>query len=149
MADYKPARKSCFSAVIKSRVYLWGGYIDGKTDHLSTISIYDYSRKQWSEQEVKGQHPPGYYDGACASDQSCLYTYGGTDESGCDTGCLYKLNVTSLQWEKLSDSTDEGPAKKKCCGMIEHEKKLVLFGGSSSSLGTLNEMYIYVINKGE
>ena len=153
------ARTTFFSAVVGSDTYLWGGYTDGSTDHLSAINVCRHSSGTWFKQDITGKPPTGYYAGACAGLGSSLYMYGGRSKDGSDTGCLFELNTVTLFCKELSAHADDGPLKKIRCGMVAFEDHLVVFGGYSDSseqiqpgskciLGFTNELHSYNFKSG-
>ena len=65
---------------------------------------------------------------------TCMYVYGGRDESDPGYhGGLYKLAMSSqeLEWSQLSVESDpNGPMRKIGCGMVSIDnKKLAIIGG--------------------
>ena len=54
-----------------------------------------------------------------------MYLYGGTDGS-CYHSSLHQLDTRSWTWKRLLSA---GPMRKRGCGLVAHDSKLVLFGG--------------------
>ena len=152
-------RYAAFSAAIESNFFLWGG--DGASDDLSHMHVFDSSSGAWTAKQTTGTPPPGYRRGASTSVGDIMYTYGGLEHHGSDTGCLCELNIKTLVWQLLSQ---EGPKKKKRCAMAAIKEMLILFGGCTSSPGDiqpgsqcvefgddyyLNEVHVYNLKTSE
>ena len=84
------SRYGAFSAAIISDFFPNGS--DGASDNLSHIHVFDSSSGAWTAKQTTGTPPLGYYYGASTSVGDIMYTYGGWDHHGKDTGCLYELN---------------------------------------------------------
>ena len=132
----------------------------------SVIETFDPFLERWEQQPTTGA--PGLYDGACASIQDSLYTYGGHDGSNLQSG-LYRLNTSAMEWRKLEERIpQDGPMRKAGCRMVQlNNSILVLFGGYgfpraaiqpgssfiknkvfSDGRGWTNEFYLFDFKKG-
>ena len=140
-------RKGCVSATINSRVYVWGGLAGlGDTSHLANLNILDSRAEKWLSHPITGQHPPGYSVCAAAQDANLLYVYGGS-VNGKNTGSLYCLDLDLLSWTELSPHIQGGPKKKRSCGMVVQEDKIILFGGHADD-GSTNELHMFNLSTG-
>jgi N-acetylneuraminic acid mutarotase len=128
-----------YSTRIGEKVYTCGGrtrdYLQSKGEIASSVHSFDQLLEFWAEERCSGVHPPGLYDGACASVGHHLYVYGGGDESNYH-GSLYQLDVESLTWKCLSRA---GPMKKDGCRMVTYDGNLVLFGGYGGPPSSLTQ----------
>ena len=140
-------RRGCVSATINSRVYVWGGLTaSGDTSHLANLNILDSRAEKWLSRPITGQHPPGYKDCAAAQHANLLYVYGGSDEHNKYRGSLYCLDLDLLSWTELSPHIQGGP-KRKRCGMVVQEDKIILFGGSTGA-GYTDELHMFNLSTG-
>ena len=107
---------------------MWGGYtkdiLKEKSELASSVHCFDPLLEFWDVNKISGVPPPGPRSGACASAGHYVYLYGGTDGSHFHSS-LHQLDTRSWTWKQLST----GPMRKRACGMIAHDSKLVLFGG--------------------
>ena len=146
------SRYGAISAAINSNFYLWGGI---GASVLSEVNMFDSSSGAWTAKHTTGTPPPGYMYGAFTSDGDIMYTYGGVEQNGGNTSCLYELSMNTLVWQLLSQ---EGPTKKRGSAMAAINGMLVLIGGHTKSPGEiqpgsqcveidddyyLNELHVY------
>lgn len=155
------ARTGPFSASINSSLYLWGGYTEGNTQHLSKVYRRNLTSTWQNYSTERPLLPDGYYAGACTSVGSFIYTYGGWSLRGKDTGCLFELDTRTFQWRELTSADAVGgPMKKVRSGMIGYKDSLLLFGGYNDSshriqpgsqylLGFTNECHSYDLITGK
>ena len=149
------SRQGCVSATINSRVYVWGGKtVSADTSYLENLYILDSRTEKWLSRPITGQHPPGYWYCAAAQDANFLYVYGGRDEHGYIpgslygyTGSLYCLDLDLLSWTELSPHIQRGPKKKRSCGMVVREDKIILFGGHTAA-GDTDELHMFNLSTG-
>ena len=146
MAQPSP-RSYHFSAAVVDKLYVWGGNGGlGESVVTSIVHHYDPDSETWNTNTCEGPHPPGIYDGACASAGHHLYTYGGEDEGGNVQGTLHLLDTRSRRWKLISS---EGGPKKRGCGMIIYDSKIVVFGGLGDSGMRTNELHTFNLKEGE
>ena len=146
-------RYSPYTAAVSGQVFLTGGrtknFDEDKNKLLSSVHTFDVYEESWRERRVEGPAPPGLYDGACTSTPSghTLQVYGGFDGS-LDQASLHKLDINSLNWTQLATPDSSGPMKKRGCGMIAYDYKLLLFGGWTGSEYT-NNLHLFDLREGE
>ena len=113
----------------------------------SVIETFDPFLERWEQQPTTGAPPPGLYQGACASIQDSLYTYGGIDGSWYQSG-LYRLCTSAMEWRKLEERIpQDGPMRKGGCQMVQFNDTLVLFGGYGFPRGTIQPGNIFIKSK--
>ena len=142
-----------FSAGRNRSTFYWGGVTrdEGKyvpvadLEHLYELEVVG---DKWKKHLLKGQHPPGVYDGACAVVRDRLYLYGGKDKEGEPTGSLFELNLSTKSWRKLSRPGTGGPMKKHACAMVAYNSTLIIFGGLTGD-GPTNELHMFDLKAGE
>ena len=146
MAEPSP-RYRHFSAAVIDKLYVCGGDRGlGKSIVTSIVHHYDPDSETWNTNTCEGPHPPGTYNGACASAGHHLYTYGGCDEGGNSQGTLHLLDTRSRRWKLIS--SESGPMRKRGSRMIVYDSKIVLFGGDGNS-GMTNDLHTFNLKEGE
>ena len=146
-------RRYHFSAGRNGSTFYWGGATHDKgrvfpvTD-LEYLYELNVVGDKWKKHLLKGQHPPGVYEGACAVVGDCLYLYGGNDKEGKPTGSLFELNLSTKSWTELSRPGTGGPKKKYACGMVAYNSTLIIYGGEADESAT-NELHMFDHNSGE
>ena len=136
MSSPEPPRRSfCFSAGGNSCSYAWGGQ-EVTEDDLQYLHVFDSGTETWNKRLLRGQHPPGVYNGACARIGQCLYMYGGEGLDGKVTGSLFELNLTTLLWRELSP----GGPRTSHCGMVDYNETLIIY---------CNDLHMFDIGTGE
>ena len=131
-------RDSPYTAAVSGQVFLTGGctknFDEDKKKLLSSVHTFDVYEESWRERRVEGPAPPGLYWGACTSTPSgnTLQVYGGWDGSH-NQGSLDQLDINSLNWTQLSTPDSSGPMKKRGCGMIAYDYKLLIIRRSGLS----------------
>jgi len=147
-------RSDHFSASSKGSIFYWGGITKEESKRKWILvedldSLYEFRLvDKWERHLLKGQHPPGVYDGSCAMVGNCLYMYGGLDKEGKRTGFLFELNLKTRLWKELSNPASGGPKKKRSCGMVNYNSKLILYGGRTDD-GPTNELHVFDIKAGK
>jgi N-acetylneuraminic acid mutarotase len=161
-----------FSAAVdpERKLCVWGGRTkdlssNRKNELASSVHSFDPVLECWAEIKTSGGTPLELYEGACASAGHHLYVYGGTKGLKLGYGSsLHQLDTKSWRWKEISAA---GPMKKKGCGMVAFDSKLVLFGGFGflseptqpgsvfmkdrglTEGGWTNELHVFDLNEGE
>ena len=126
-APVEPSHRwSQFSAV-DGYHYMWRGWGPG-LHGSNIIAVYDPSTELWSLLPTTGPLPPGEYGGCFVCVGRCLYTFGGHDGSSYFND-MSKLDLDTLQWNKVQTSGSQH-MKKAYCGLVRvNERTLCCFGG--------------------
>ena len=169
---YEPSPRSSpsFSSV-DGQIYMWGG----RTEDFSTsggekivsIESFDSYLETWTRKPTKGDPPPWFYRGACASSGHIIYMYGGT-RGLLGLSSLYEFNTRTSSWRELAPHSADSPMEKLGHGMVVWGEKCVLFGGYGTPSGPTqsgadfvtdnsytdgrgwtNEMHTFDLKKGE
>ena len=155
MSSVPSPRSFHFSAARNRSTFYWGGSTWDwlKKKHVPVTDLeYLYELEvvgdKWKKHLLKGQHPPGVYDGACAAIGDCLYLYGGVDKEGKHTDSLFELNLSTKSWRELSRPGAGGPKKKLSCGMVAYNSTLIIYGGAADD-GLTNELHMFDLKAGE
>lgn len=164
-----PPRYGHFSAAVGEKVCMWGGCTEtGDSDLAFSVYVFDSLQETWAQQISGGYPLPKLHNGACTSLGHCFYIYGGSDGSY-SNNFLHQLDTTSWTWRYIPrQSNVEGPMGKTGCGMVAHDKKLVLFGGYGYPSGPIqkgakfardvrfgdgvewtNELHVFDLRRGE
>jgi len=158
MSLSKPSsRYASFTAVVGSRLFLWGGRTPELGENpVRLLYYFEFSKEVWGTGYINGEQPPGFKFGSCATDTNGdLYVYGGEDEQHRYTGELYKINTSNIEdffFEEISKvNTLNLPLKKNDSGMVVYKGNVILFGGKPVSEGSderTNELHIFHTRKG-
>lgn len=139
--QYTPsARAGHFACVVKDQIYVISGYMKQESKYETTsffIEIYDPHSETWYQRRATGTPPPGFYNGACASLNGKIYTYGGyarpsSAGAGAFSDTLSELDTKTLIWKNLTSNVDPNlsPMKKRAAGLVRFGRdKLALIGG--------------------
>ena len=148
-------RSGHFSAGRNRSTLYWGGATWNKTKkkHVPVTDLeylyeLDVVTDKWKKHLLKGQHPPGVYNCACAVVGDCSYLYGGFDKEGKPTGSLFELNLSTKSWRELSHPGTGGPERNYSCGMVAYNSTLIVYGGLTG-YGFTNELHQFDIKIGE
>ena len=148
-------RSDHFSAGSNGATFFWGGISKEESERkwilvpdLEYLYEFNLLLAKWYRHPLKGQYPPGVYDGSCAVVNNCLYTYGGLDKEGKRTASLFELNLSTKSWRELSCPGAVGPRKKRSCGMVAYNSTLIIYGGRTDD-GPTNELHMFDIKAGK
>ena len=126
---------------------MWGGrtkdFLQEKSELTSSVHSFDPFLEFWVKNKFGGVPPPGLCNGACTSAGHHVYQYGGSDRSRFQSS-LHQLDTRSCTWKQLSSA---GPMRKRACGMIAHDSKLVLFGGYGFPSGPIQPGAEFIKNR--
>ena len=143
-----------FSAGRNRSTFYWGGktWDQAKRKYVPAADLeylfeLDVARDKWKKHLLKGQHPPGVFQGACAVVGDCLYLYGGCDKESKLTCSMFELNLNTKSWRELSCPGTGGP-KKLSCGMVAYNSTLIIYGGRADD-GVTNELHMFDLKAGE
>ena len=153
MSSLPSPRSVHFAAGRNTSAFYWGGStfkasmgFEPVTD-LEYLYELDVVADKWKKHLLKGQHPPGVCDGACAVVGNCLYFYGGDDKEGKLTGSLFELNLSTKSWRELFHP-GAGGQKIHGCRMIACNSTLIIYGGSTYDCPT-NELHLFDLKDGK
>ena len=144
-----------FSAFRNKSAFYWGGKTWDAVERkyvpadLECLSELDVVANKCNKHLLKGQHPPGVDDGACAVVGDCLFLYGGKDKERKPTGSLFELNLSTKSWRERSRSGTCGPKKKYSCGMVAYNSELIIYGGVTRDGSSTNELHTFDLNSGK
>ena len=151
-ADGVPiARTGAAMAVVGDKMLVWGGFtqeIEGEGDDRFPLNVplpeeddedypieeYDITEKCWRRHKTTGKHGdedniPVFGSGSVMLSMGGLvYLYGGWNDQEFSND-VFRLDPTSMVWEKLQSSDGHPPVRKCHCGIVQHEGKLIIFGG--------------------
>ena len=130
--------------VNSDRLYCWGGDQKGlpmvhdndeKRKFTSSVDIFYLPALKWERKSTTATPPAGVMNYACTNIRdSILYFGGNCIPNDCFHNDLFQLNTLTNEWrEIINSSTDNGPMRKRGCGMISfnmnEEDNLVVIGG--------------------
>ena len=133
------------STVVNSdRLYCWGGqqkdlpmvhYNDEKRKFTSTVDTFHLPTMKWERRSTTATPPAGVINYACTNIRDSILYFGGSCKpSDCFHNDLFELNTLTNEWrEIINSSPDNGPMRKRSCGMISFninaENNLLVIGG--------------------
>ena len=115
--------------VNNDRLYSWGGkqkdlpmihYNDEKRKFTSFVDIFHLPTLKWERRSTTATSPVGVINYACTNIiDSILYFGGSCKPLHCFHNDLFELNTLTNEWRELINSSpDNGPMRKRSCGMI-------------------------------
>ena len=126
------------------RLYCWGGkqnnlplvhYNDKKTKFTSSVDIFNLPTLKWERKSTTATPPAAVMDYACTNIRDKILYFGGNCKPrDCYHNELFELNTLTNEWrEIINSSPDNGPMRKRACGMISlninSEDNLLVIGG--------------------
>ena len=129
---------------ISDRLYCWGGYQKGlpivhyndeKRRFTSTVDIFHLPTLKWERKFITATPPVGVMNYACTNIRDKILHFGGSCKLGdCFHNDLFELDTLTNEWrEIINSSPDNGPMRKRGCGMISFnintEDNLLVIGG--------------------
>ena len=111
------------AAVIKSRVFLWRGFLNtyhGQTrvTILTEIEVFDSRLGTWKDIKTTGEYSPAYTDYGVVTVNTKLYFFGGDCGGTKLSNDIHELDTTSFSCRKLRQASEANlPMKKMNCGM--------------------------------
>ena len=126
------------------RLYCWGGiqmdlpmvhYNDEKRDFTSLVDIFHLPTLKWERKSTIAAPPVGVMDYACTNiRENILYFGGNCLHNDCFHNDIFELNTFTNKWREIINiSPDNGPMRKRGCGMISFnmngEDNLLVIGG--------------------
>ena len=148
---YRPTgRRDHSTLVVHDVLYMWGGLIDGlrygvhddenKLKHTSHVDMFYLTYGLWEKKPTSGLPPLGVMGYSCTSINDRLCYFGGECWHGpmegiCDGyhNSINVLDTTTLDWQQLSPTTDDGAMRRAHGGMIsfscDNEDLTFIIGG--------------------
>lgn len=123
-------------SIYKNKIYIFGGSYHDK-EPSNDLWCYDTSTNRWSKVFVSGSLPLPVYEHASCVVGDRLYVYGGTNNQNQIYSSLYVLDLNTLFWVKIEDSSDiNGPGLRYGHTLTYLNKfhKLLLMGGVKKNL---------------
>ena len=151
--SYEPLPRAGHAAVaVDDKLHMWGGWAGSKEksqELAPKIELLDISKELWEQKPTHGTPPPGLWDIAYTVVGSYLFVFGGWDGLS-RHNTLFKLDLRTLQWEKVQVSNPfSGPQRKNGCGMVSYgDNLLVVFAGYTGRART-DELHVFDLDKGE
>ena len=148
------------STIVNSdRLYCWGGEQEGlpmvhynaeKRKFTSSIDIFHLPTLKWERRSTTATPPAGVKRYACTNIRDSILYFGGSCKpTGCFHNDLYELDTLTNEWrEIINSSPDNGPMRKRSCGMISFnmngEDNLLVIGGLGPTPITTQTDSLYV-----
>ena len=149
--DVPTARTGAAMTVTGDKMLVWGGFtqeIDGEGDDRCPVNIplpeeededypieeYDIIERRWRRHKTTGKdgdkaNIPAFGSGSVMLSMGGLvYLFGGWNDQQFSNN-VFRLDPVKMVWEKLEVRSGHPPVCKCYCGMVQHDGKLVVFGG--------------------
>ncbi|KAL7477390.1 hypothetical protein ACHAW6_003198 [Cyclotella cf. meneghiniana] len=152
-----PPRSGAASVIVKSRLYMFGGY-GGGTGRLDDFYSFNFATSSWEEVEVLSESRPGCREnnGVVIGDSSRVYLFGGYNGNSW-LNDLWMFDIETKKWSCIQESSDSnnpgggedatsitggngGPSRRFGYVSVVHDNKFVLFGGFDGTRW-LNDMF--------
>ena len=129
---------------ISDRLYCWGGqqedlpighFSDEKRRFTSSVDIFHLPTFKWERKPTTATPPAGVMYYACTNVRDRILYFGGScNPLDCFHNELFELDTLTNAWrEIINSSLDNGPMRKRGCGMISFninaEDNLLVIGG--------------------
>ena len=149
------ARTGAAMTVVGDKLLVWGGFtqeIEGEGDDRFPLNIplpeeddedypieeYNITEKCWHRHKTTGkdgkeENIPAFGSGSVMiSMEGSVYLFGGWNDQQFSND-VFRLDPAKMEWEKLECKGGFPPVNKCHCGMVQHEGKLIIFGGIGRS----------------
>ena len=117
-------RYGASAAVIKSRVFLWRGFLNtyqGQTrvTFPTEIEVFDSRLGTWNDINTTGEYSPAYAAYGVVTVNTKLYFFGGQCGGGTYSNDIHEFDTTSCTMRKLRQASEANlPMKKMNCGTV-------------------------------
>ena len=145
LGQYEMKWRAHHSTVVnKDRLYCWGGYQNGlpivhhndeKRRFTSSVDIFHLPTLKCERKFTTATPPAGVMYYACTNIRDNILYFGGSCKPlDCFHNELFKLDTLTNEWREIINSCpDNGPMRKRGCGMISFningEDNLLVIGG--------------------
>ena len=149
--DVPTARTGAAMTVTGDKMLVWGGFtqeIEGEGDDRYPLNIplpeeededypieeYDIIERRWRRRKTTGKdgdeaNIPNFGSGSVMLSMGGLvYLFGGWNDQQFSNN-VFRLDPVQMVWEKLEPRSGHPPVCKCHCGMVQHDGKLIVFGG--------------------
>ena len=151
VGDVPIARTGAAMTIAGDKMLVWGGFtqeIEGEGDDRFPLDVplpeegdedypieeYDITEKLWRRHKTTGKDgdetniPAFGFGSVMVSMGGLVYLFGGwNDQEFCSD--IFRLDPVGMEWERLEIRHGHPPANKCHCGMVQHNGKLIVFGG--------------------
>lgn len=131
----------------RDQILIWGGF-DNSNTGLNTGGIYDADMNTWLTNTLatnlsSGANRPVFDTkvGTACDRRSYFVVFGGGNNIGSSLGGKY-FEYDTETWKSLS-TVGEPPALYKASATIDASKRLIIWGGSTTSNGSANNTTVY------
>ena len=148
------------STVVHSdRLYCWGGYQEDlplvhyneeKSKLASSVDIFHLPTLKWERKPTTATPPAGVMNYACTNIRDSILYFGGRCQPGdCYHNDLFEFDTLTNEWREIINIfSDNGPIRKRSCGMItfniNQKDNLLVIGGFGPTPITTNTRYKYI-----
>ena len=149
--DVPIARTGAAMTIIGDKMLIWGGFtqeIEGEGDDRFPLNVtlpeeddedypieeYDITEKCWRRHKTTGKdgnetNIPAFGSGSVmVSMGGVVYLFGGWNDQEFSNN-VFRFDPVGMEWEKLEHRDGRRPVNKCFSGMVQHNGKLIIFGG--------------------
>lgn len=127
------------SAVAHERfMVIFGGFVGGSRSNQ--VFVLDLGSMTWSAPQVSGRLPAPRSGHTAVAYQGNMYVYGGSGDDGVKFSDLWKLSLTTYQWENV-ELVGTVPAGRSGHTAVLYRHWMIIFGGVKELTKETNEMY--------
>ncbi len=136
------ARNSVASAVVSSKMYIFGGNTSGgDVNDLWSFDPSNGANGAWTQLSPSGTTPGARAFATASVISSELYLFAGLNLNGSYASDTWALNTTSNSWTQLTP-TGEGPAQRYLTSTAVISNKMYMFGGYGYT-GLIGDLWSY------
>ena len=145
------ARTGAAMTIAGDKMLVWGGFtqeIEGEGDDRFPLNVplpeegdddypieeYDITEKRWQRHKTTGKGrnetniPAFGFGSVMVSMGGLVYLFGGWNDQEFSSD-IFRLDLVSMEWERLECRDGHPPVGKCHCGMVQHDGRLIVFGG--------------------
>jgi hypothetical protein len=133
--------------IVGQRLVLLGGRsAQGLLDEVWTLDLADQA---WFQRDTRVPSSLGLIASAAQTDGRYAYLYGGTAARGGAGRVLWRLDLWTLMFERLSDPWQPGPGPRVGASMTldAEDDVLYLHGGSTPGRGWRNDLWAFDLHR--
>eukprot|EP01059_Diplonema_ambulator_P004070 TRINITY_DN13760_c0_g2_i1.p1 TRINITY_DN13760_c0_g2~~TRINITY_DN13760_c0_g2_i1.p1 ORF type:complete len:382 (+),score=52.64 TRINITY_DN13760_c0_g2_i1:78-1223(+) len=130
MGDTPSPRRGQTCTLVGNTVWLFGG-LTFERESVSEIYTLDMNTFTFKLQSTSGPSPCGRRGHSATAINGYLYVFGGCDQRGDPLGDLWRLKLTTCEWEEVDPHTPgKGPLPSVGHAAATFRNMLMIFGGS-------------------
>ena len=133
------------AVVSDDNMILFGGFVMG--ERTNDVHLFNFTAGEWKRIECGGEQPCAraghsaliHHDGTT----EWMYVFGGKDAENDKLNDLWRLNLTTFQWEEVSGITGYLPQPRSGHSAVAYKGFMLVFGGIFEITKELNDTHLY------